>query len=177
MDKRILQIVLAFSLLSVLISAYKATMLHLRLNDFENHLTWIFYVSTILTLSMGVLLVKSEESITWINALKRKNAMGLYDDSVSGGFFSFHKMFSTVLIKIVYFIGFVALSLGGLVALFQGDEVAMLGLIALTIGNLLWRLFCEAWIILFSIHDLLGSIDKRVEKLLTQKTPRETPKI
>jgi len=94
------------------------------------------------------------------------------------GYFSFHKLVSTSIIKATYVIGMVLITLWGLAAigfaiaaLAQPDNLELraivasqplgavvLGAIALVFGNLLWRLLCEGWILLFSIHELLAAI-------------------
>jgi len=93
------------------------------------------------------------------------------------GYFSFHKLVSTSIIKATYVIGTVLITFWGLgmigfgiAALAQPDirELRMLvgqpivfvvtGAITLVFGNLLWRLLCEGWILLFSMHELLAAI-------------------
>jgi len=97
------------------------------------------------------------------------------------GFFSFHKMVSTSIIKVSYVLGLVLITLWGLVAIGFGifmmvntaqapevtgrllyfDQGALsiaVGVLVLIFGNLLWRLICEGWILLFSMHELLASI-------------------
>lgn len=96
------------------------------------------------------------------------------------GFFSFHTMVSTSIIKGIYACGLVLVSLTGclqlvvaglllsgrefdepaMVALLGGDPVIKIvsGLLVLVVGNLFWRLFCEGWILLFSMHELLSEI-------------------
>lgn len=88
-------------------------------------------------------------------------APGISASDGMSGFFSFRKMVSTQIIKALYFIGMLALTLGGLAGLASSyDESIVAGLLALTAGNLLWRILCEGWILLFSMHDILGSIEK-----------------
>jgi hypothetical protein len=47
------------------------------------------------------------------------------------------------------------------------------------LGNLVWRVLCEIWIVLFNIHNLLGSIEREtthgaVERgLLSEERPIE----
>jgi len=94
------------------------------------------------------------------------------------GFFSFHKLVSTSIIKATYIIGLVLMTLWGIgaiglgiAALAQPDNldlkaivvgqpagVIVLGAVVIVFGNLLWRLLCEGWILLFSIHELLARI-------------------
>ena len=44
------------------------------------------------------------------------------------------------------------------------EELVLIGLGAMTVGNLLWRVICEGCILLFSIHDILGSVEKNLKK-------------
>jgi len=78
-------------------------------------------------------------------------------------FFNFKNMISNSLVKILYFIGFISITLGG-VGLISNNE-AEIGLSLLIFGNLFWRLFCEGIIIIFSIHENLVSISKYVESI------------
>ncbi|HJW97478.1 MAG TPA: DUF4282 domain-containing protein [archaeon] len=79
-------------------------------------------------------------------------------------FFSFRKMIAKDLIKIVYAIGAIVLTLLGIfviagAVLFEfhpgGDfiEFIILGLTILIVGNVVWRAFCEYSFVLFSIHE------------------------
>jgi predicted RND superfamily exporter protein len=78
----------------------------------------------------------------------------------AGGYLGFRKMISTELIKAVYLLGALAV-LGLGVLLFVRGEPALGVLVALG-GNVVWRLICEAGILLFSIHDLLASIERKI---------------
>lgn len=81
--------------------------------------------------------------------------------------FSFEKLISISLIKIVYWIGL----LGGLIAgavlfisalLFQGRVLTALSvLVGTVLGLLFWRVVCEAYIVIFGIYDRLGEIRDR----------------
>jgi len=71
---------------------------------------------------------------------------------------------STSIIKIIYVLGLIGVTLGGLIMLFEGGiEAILAGLGMITLGNLLWRVSCEAWILLFSMHDTLGSIERHLK--------------
>jgi hypothetical protein len=92
------------------------------------------------------------------------------------GYFSFQKMISTPLIKTVYFLGFIALTIAGIgLAVWAGmglqsatlpTRVAInyiaIGAGILIVGNLAWRVICETWVLFFNIHGLLTSIDQGV---------------
>ena len=73
-------------------------------------------------------------------------------------------MVSTAIIKIIYVLGFVVLTISGFAYLTQGEIKAVIGVGTMTFGNLFWRVICEGWILIFSIHDILGSIDKNLEE-------------
>lgn len=88
--------------------------------------------------------------------------------SKNNGFFSFQKMISRTLIQIIYILGAVFITLGGLRFLVMAANMRSSGSLVITglglliVGNLIWRIVCEAWILLFSIHDLLASIDRKL---------------
>jgi len=75
-------------------------------------------------------------------------------------FLSFYKMFSTSFIKVIYVIGVLGVTLGGVFMMARNPP---LGIAVLLLGNMLWRIICEGWIVLFSIHELLASIDKQLK--------------
>lgn len=72
-------------------------------------------------------------------------------------YFSFKKMISSLLIKMLHSIGLLSITIYGFYQIFQGDLVQ--GLLTLLIGNLIWRILCEGMIIIFSIHERLVSIE------------------
>ncbi|MFH2108642.1 MAG: DUF4282 domain-containing protein [Chrysiogenia bacterium] len=91
-------------------------------------------------------------------------------------FISFKKFLSTLLIQIIYVIGFLYISISGLSTIFEkqrdafgfsgynpGNKILM-GLLILSVGNLIWRIICEGIIVIFSIHDLLASIEKQLKR-------------
>lgn len=79
-------------------------------------------------------------------------------------YLDFRKMVSKSMVKFIYILGVVVLTISGLVMFFQGAGAFFIGLTLIIFGNLLWRVLCEGWIIIFSIHDILGSIDKSLSK-------------
>jgi hypothetical protein len=93
-------------------------------------------------------------------------------DGLTGGYFSFEKMISPKLIKVVYVIGMVGIVIAAIYMAIAGtkesDDTAKLlkilsALLLAIVGNLLWRLVCEQVILLFSIHDRLASIDRSLK--------------
>jgi len=77
-------------------------------------------------------------------------------------FLSFRKMVSMSLLKFLYIIVAVGITIGGAITLLRGG--VWQGLIAIVIGNLIWRVVCELWILLFSIHKTLVSIEENLKK-------------
>jgi hypothetical protein len=89
------------------------------------------------------------------------------------GYFSFNKMITTSFVKVIYFVGFLALTAAGLalatwagLGLYEanisrqiGWRYVAIGAGTVIVGNLLWRIVCELWTVLFNIHARLASID------------------
>jgi Domain of unknown function (DUF4282) len=89
-----------------------------------------------------------------------------------GAYFSFERMITTTFVKVVYFLGFLAITAGGVaLAVWAGMQLndaridralgwryvaAGVGLVVL--GNIVWRVFCELWVVLFEIHAELVSV-------------------
>jgi hypothetical protein len=77
-------------------------------------------------------------------------------------FFSFEKLITPTVIKIVYWIGLVFIILGSLFTFFQMisvDGLYALGvLIAMLLGLLFWRVFCEGIIVAFNMLARLTEI-------------------
>jgi hypothetical protein len=103
-----------------------------------------------------------------------------------GGFFSFRTLISPIVIKIIYVLGILGLTIGGIVMIMVGLDVMGLGAEQLNIlgteifvnrqiligigialivfGNIGWRLFCESWILLFRIRDILGLVEGHLKR-------------
>ncbi len=91
------------------------------------------------------------------------------------GYFSFQKCITNTFVKAVYFLGFLALTAGGIglaawagLRLYEASIPRSLGWYYVAggagivlIGNLVWRGFCEIWIVLFNIHARLVSLDHK----------------
>lgn len=76
-----------------------------------------------------------------------------------GDYFNFRKMVSSLLIKLIYIIGLISITVYGFYLVF--NEQLVNGLLTLILGNIIWRVTCEGIIIIFSIHDRLASIERR----------------
>jgi hypothetical protein len=95
-----------------------------------------------------------------------------------GGFFSFRKMISPTLIKILYVLGMVVITAYGVYVTWQAWDVVVrfgqfgdrqvlslgTGLVVIVVGNLAWRLICEGAILAFSIHEVLVSIERHMKR-------------
>jgi hypothetical protein len=91
-------------------------------------------------------------------------------------YFSFKKMITGYFVKIVYMLGFLALTLGGIaLAVWAGlglqagtlpQQTAInyiaIGVGAVLVGNLAWRMVCEFWLLLFNMQSLVASIERGV---------------
>jgi hypothetical protein len=89
-----------------------------------------------------------------------------------GAYFSFERMVTTTIMKVVYFLGFLAITAGGVaLAVWAGMQLndaridrvlgwryVAAGVAAVVIGNIVWRVFCELWVVLFEIHAELVSV-------------------
>lgn len=76
-------------------------------------------------------------------------------------FLNFKIMISSILVKILYVLGAVVITIGGIISLFSDSFLTGLG--AIIFGNLFWRLICELMIVVFGIHDRLSSIDNKTQ--------------
>ena len=89
-----------------------------------------------------------------------------------GAYFSFERMITPAFVKVVYFLGFLALTVAGAaMALWAGLQLndatisrtlgwryVAIGVAAVVVGNIVWRVFCELWVVLFGIHSELTSV-------------------
>lgn len=90
------------------------------------------------------------------------------------GYFSFQKLITPRFVKFIYVVGSIALTAGGIglatwaglglrsatLPTRMGVYYIALGAGLAIVGNLVWRVLCEIWIVLFNIHNLLGSIER-----------------
>lgn len=104
------------------------------------------------------------------------------------GYFSFQKLITTWFVQVLYFVGFLLISAGGIgLAVWAGLRLrdasisrelgwryVAAGVGALILGNILWRVFCEIWIVIFRVHDELLGIHYTIGDFAFQ---RETPPV
>lgn len=86
-----------------------------------------------------------------------------------GRYFSFDRMITPAFVKAVYFIGFLAITIAGIaLAVWAGMQLndaiisrslgwryVAYGVGLVVVGNIVWRVFCELWVVLFGIHSEL----------------------
>lgn len=72
-------------------------------------------------------------------------------------FIDFRIMFSRIILKWLYIIGAVGITIFGIMSIFSNF---LYGIAALIVGNAVWRVMVELWIVMFSIHDSLARIEK-----------------
>jgi Domain of unknown function (DUF4282) len=89
-----------------------------------------------------------------------------------GSYFSFERMITPGFVKVVYFLGFIALTAAGVaLAVWAGMQLndatisrslgwryVAYGVALVLVGNIVWRVFCELWVVLFGIYDELVSV-------------------
>jgi hypothetical protein len=96
------------------------------------------------------------------------------EQNTSSGFsdyFSFRKMISLTFIQIIYVIGIIAIIIAGIRMIsegsnsrYGGEEMILGGIGILTLGNIVWRVICEAWILFFRIAASVSNIEKNCKK-------------
>jgi hypothetical protein len=69
---------------------------------------------------------------------------------------AFRKMITPFLIQILFWLGILAVVIGGLVALVGGAPLQGLGM--LIFGPIIVRVYCELTIVIFKIHEALETI-------------------
>ena len=103
------------------------------------------------------------------------------------GYFSFERMITPAFVKVVYFLGFIAITAGGVgLAIWAGMQLndatisrelgwryVAAGVAALVLGNIVWRVFCELWVVLFGIHEELISVRYALNLNGLRYTPEE----
>lgn len=89
-------------------------------------------------------------------------------NSILNNLLSFDKMISEQIIKIVYYIGLLLITIGFIASFFKSFSAGVLGfvpavlmaIIGAALSILLWRVFCECIIILFRVYARLGDINQ-----------------
>jgi uncharacterized protein DUF4282 len=98
------------------------------------------------------------------------------------GYFSFQKLITPRFVKFIYVVGLLTMTAGGVgLAIWAGLGLRSatmptrigiyyigIGAGVVILGNLVWRVLCEIWIVLFNIHSLLGSIERETRDVIVQ---------
>jgi len=91
-------------------------------------------------------------------------------------FLSFDEMITKSAIKIIYVLGAIGITLIGLFVIVASSLIlpmiigkntgfaVVYGVIIILFGNLFWRVACEAFIVIFKIHDSVVSIDNKLKR-------------
>ena len=98
-------------------------------------------------------------------------------EALNTGFFSFRTFISPLLIKLIYILGVIGIVAASIaVALMPADRILpdvpfspkvksiSLSVIILIVGNLLWRMICELWMVLFSVRAALILVARRLRR-------------
>jgi hypothetical protein len=96
--------------------------------------------------------------------------------SFYAGYFAFRELVTPHLIKVVYIVGACFITAAGVWSIlspetlsgYEADPILTRfgGIMVLLVGNLVWRMVCESAILLFSLHEILVSLDNRVRVLV-----------
>jgi hypothetical protein len=77
-------------------------------------------------------------------------------------FISFRYLITPAIITVIYILGAIAISIGGIVTMGSPRAGGVLaGLAILVLGNIYWRVILEFFVVLFRMNDSLRSIDRR----------------
>ena len=101
------------------------------------------------------------------------------------GYLSFDRLVTKTFVKVIYFIGFMVLTISAIAFLVWsgmrlhdanisrniGWRYVAIGAVGLVIGNIVWRLICEFWIVLFNINDELMMHNREVTVRSIQRVP------
>ena len=72
---------------------------------------------------------------------------------------NFRKMITPTVIQVVFWLGIVAVVVGGIWQMTAGGWAILIGLVSIVLGILLVRVYCEIIILLFRIYDSLRNIE------------------
>lgn len=85
-----------------------------------------------------------------------------------GGFFSFDKMITPAIIKIVFYLGIIASVISGLLMIFSGINAyygggfeVFAGILTIIFMPIIVRIYCELLIVIFKIHESLIEIKNK----------------
>lgn len=100
-----------------------------------------------------------------------------------GRFFSFETLITTDFVRAFYLLGMIVISLAGtffLLGFGRGvltieipGNTRIVGAVLLILGNLVWRIICEGWILFFRMHESLVEIQTNTQ-ILKQLRKKKT---
>lgn len=85
-----------------------------------------------------------------------------FDEGFLTRYFNFKSLVSLWLIKVLYAVGLIVITIGSIIQMFSSQF--LIGLGGLVLGNLLWRVVCEGLVIGFRIAGSLSNIEKNTAK-------------
>ena len=98
-------------------------------------------------------------------------------EGIVGRYFGFRKLITPALIKLSYLLGALAITFFSGIAIMFPDTfatygrdstvVVFIGIVVLVLGNLAWRMLCEGAILIFSLHEILVSLEDKADLLTT----------
>jgi len=102
-----------------------------------------------------------------------QNPQSSYQEDKISDFFNFRIFISTKVIKLIYVLGVIILTIIAILIAFAPDYrfishdedeqvpfKLLIALILIFLFNLIWRVSCEFTILFFSMHEILASIEK-----------------
>jgi Domain of unknown function (DUF4282) len=76
-----------------------------------------------------------------------------------GDFLAFRTLVTSQVIQGMYASGALIITVVAILIMFSSRTGLIIGVAALILGNVFWRLACEGTVVFFRIHDFLASID------------------
>ena len=78
-------------------------------------------------------------------------------------FFSFKMFITRPFIRIIYVLGVLALLAAGFYMMVKNGQWLM-GIVTLTLGNIMWRIICEVEMVVFHMNDILEDMQKELKE-------------
>lgn len=84
-------------------------------------------------------------------------------------FFNFNKLISATIIKILYVLGLIGITITGIL-MAQDEDTVLAGIGLVILGNLVWRVICENIILMFSLHKNVAAINNTISGISSVST-------
>lgn len=75
---------------------------------------------------------------------------------------NFNVMFTPIIIRVIYFLGLLAVAITAIAVIFKGNFLAGLGI--LLFGLIGVRIYCELMILFFRVYETLQSINQKLDE-------------